>query len=275
MSTRSQAPTPALTRAALVGLAVGAVGSSLFGPGIFAGFAAVAIAVGAGLTLSSLQTTGRVLPILGAGLAMLYPLAAIEEGESGILSAAAATLMVMAAGFVLRGAGRGVAGNLALFVAVVLHLGLLGSYMVLVAASGNRVLGALVLVVVAFEVVYTVVEDRTRPIARTAGKVRSRQAAPAPDLNLKAAVAGGAACAVAALGARLFMDPALGLFSSLVFGAAVGAAACLGRAAASAVSGELRSGSVRSNFDPAVFASLNALLLAAGAFYYGFRLYLS
>ena len=276
MSTRSEAPTPALTRAALAGLAAGAVGSSLLGPGIFAGFVAVAIAVGAGLTLFSLDTTGPVLPVLGAGLAMLYPLAAIEEGESGVLSAAAATLIVMAAGFVMRGLGRGVVGNLALFVAVVLHLGLLGSYLVLVAASGNRVLGALVLVVVAFEVVYGVVAARTgQEVEPEPPRPSRRKPAPAPDLNFKAAAAGLLACVAAALAARLFMDPALGLFSSLVFGAVVGGAACLGRAAASAVSGELRSGSVRSNFDPAVFASLNALLLAAGAFYYGFRLYLS
>lgn len=274
MSTRSQAPPPALTRAALIGLAGGAVGSSLLGPGIFAGFAAVAIAVGAGLALMSLGTTGQVLPILGAGLAMLYPLAALEEGESGILSAAAATLMVMAAGFVVRGLGRGVVGNLALFASIVLHLGLLGSYMVLVAVSGDRVLGAMVLVVVAFEVAYGVVAGRTLP-APGPPQAQRPKSAPAPDLNLKAAAAGVLACVVAALVARLFMDPALGLFSSMVFGSAVGGAACLGRASASAISGELRSVSGRSQFDPAVFASLNALLLAAGAFYYGFRLYLS
>jgi hypothetical protein len=274
MSTRSQAPTPALTRAALVGLAVGAVGSSLLGPGIFAGFAAVALAVGAGITLLSFET-GRVLPILGGGLAMLYPLAVIEGGESGILWAATATLIVLAAGFVLTGVRRGVVASLAIFVAVVLHLGLLGSYLVLVAASGNRVLGALVLVVVAFEVVYRVVEGRTRPVAASGGKKRSRKPTPAADLNLKAAGAAVAACVVSALAARLVMDPALGLFSSVVFGASVGAAACLGRASASAVSGEMRSGSAGAKFDPEVFASLNALLLAAGAFYYGFRLYLS
>jgi hypothetical protein len=275
MPTRSQAPAPALTRAALAGLAAGAVGSSLLGPGIFAGFAAVAIAVGVGLTLLSLEITGRVLPVAGAGLAMLYPLAAIEKGEGGILSAAAATLIVMAAAFVLRGPGRGVVGDLALFVSVVLHLGLLGSYLVLVAASGGRVLGALVLVVVAFEAVYGLVAARFGPPPGPHSKGPAGKQVPATDLDVRAATAGVVACVLSALAARLFMDPALGLFSSLVFGVAVGAAACLGRASASAVSAELRSGSVRSNFDPAVFASLNALLLAAGAFYYGFRLYLS
>lgn len=265
MSSGSQMRSASLTRVALAGLAAGAVGSSLLGSRIFAGYAAVGLAAGVGLALFLLGTSGRVLPVLGAGLAMLYPLAASEKGEEGILWAAAATLMVLAAGYVARGLDRGVVGSLALSLAVVLHLGLLGSYLVLVAESGKRLLVALVLMVAAFEVAYGLLAGR-----RATGKAPKSRAI----IDPVAAVAGVVACQAAALAARFFLESNMGYDSLLVLGAVVGGSAALGHASAAAASEDLLANrAVR--LDPSVFTPLNSLLFAAGAFYYGFRLYLA
>ena len=281
MSTRSQAPTPVLLRVALVGLAAGAAGSSLMGARLLAGYTAVGLAVGVGLTIYSLGM-GRVLPVLGGGLAITYPLAAVEQGEGGILWAAALTLMALAGAFVLRGLGRGVVGSLALCTSVVLHLGLLGSYLVLIAVSGNRLLAALVLMVTAFEVAYGFVAARAPDPVTAGAAVKGKQTGsgsrhrPRPSIvNPKASLAGIAACGAAAQLSRLFLPSALGIVGSLTLGIAVGAAATLGHAAAAITSEDLESGPEGVVLDPGVSTSLNALLFAAGAFYYGFRLYLT
>lgn len=269
MTMDSQARTPLVTRVALAGLAAGAAGSSLLGPRILAGYAAVALAVAVGLTLYMIGGGARALPALGAVLVMAYPLAAVERGEGGILWAGALTFFVMAAAYVMRGLGRDVVGSLAVGVAVVLHLGLLGSYLVLVAVSGNRLLGALILMVVAFEAAYAVVASRA-PARRTTG------AASTSFFDPRTALAGVAACVGASVLARLFLVSPPGLLSSVVLGVAVGAAATLGHAAAAATSEDFGSGAVRmEGLDTGVFISLNTLLFAAGAFFYGFRLYLT
>ena len=281
MSTRSQAPTPVLLRVALIGLAAGAAGSSLMGSRILAGYTAVGLAVGVGLTIYSVAGMGRILAVLGGGLAITYPLAAVEQGEGGILWAAALTVMALAGAFVLRGPVRGAVGSLALCTSIVLHLGLLGSYLVLIAVSGNRLLAALVLMVAAFEVAYGFMSARA-PEAVPTRAVKGKQAAPGsrrrprPSIvNLRASLAGIAACIAAAQVSRLFLPSPLGIVSSLVLGIAVGAAATLGHAAAAVTSEDLEPGPEGAVLDPGVFTSLNALLFAAGAFYYGFRLYLT
>jgi hypothetical protein len=268
----SQARTPAVTRVALAGLAAGAVGSSLLGPRILAGYAAVGLAVAVALALYAIGGGTRALPALGAVLVMAYPLAAVEQGEGGILWAAALTFIAMAGAYVRRGLGRDVVGSLAVGVAVVLHLGLLGSYLVLVAVSGNRLLGALVLMVVAFEAAHAVLVSRIVPPERPS----SRGAPLSSFFDPKAALAGLAACVAASVLARLFLVSPPGLLSSVVLGVSVGAAATLGHAAAAATSEDFESGPLRvGGLDAGVFISLNALLFAAGAFYYGFRLYLA
>lgn len=272
MSKESQARTPAVTRVALAGLAAGAVGSSVLGPRILAGYAAVGLAVAVGLTLYAVGGGSRVLAALGAVLVMAYPLAAVERGEGGILWAATSTFFGLAGAYVMRGLGRDVVGSLAIGVAVVLHLGLLGSYLVLVALSGNRLLGALVLMVVAFEGAHAFVTARTPAPARRSAGAGTGSSFFVP----RAAMAGVAGCVTASLLARLFLQATPGLFSSVVLGVAVGAAATLGHAAAAATSEDFGSGAAGAGgLDPGVFISLNALLFAAGAFYYGFRLYLA
>lgn len=268
MSLRPQARTPVTARVALAGLAAGAAGSSLMGPRILAGYAAVGLAVGVGLALSSFAGMGRVLPVLGGSLAVTYPLAVVEQGEDGILWAAALTLMVMAGAFVVRRPARGVVGALALSVAVVLHLGLLGSYLVLVAAMGTRLLAALVMMAVAFEVAYGFAGSRF-------GRV-SERAPGAVYLVPVASLSGVAGCTVAGLVARLILPNPPGVVSTIVLGLAVGTAATLGHAAAAITSEDLdRRSHDFGNFDAGVFIFLNALLFATGAFYYGFRLYLT
>lgn len=271
MSMESRERTPGVTRAALAGLAAGAVGSSLLGPRILAGYAAVGLAVAVALTLYTIGGGARALPALGGVLVMGYPLAAVERGEAGILWAAALTFFGMSAAYVMRGLGREVVGSLAVGIAVVLHLGLLGSYLVLVAVSGNRLLGALVLMVAAFEAAYAVIASRT-----AAALSRPRSGAPPSFFEPRAALAGVAACAAASVLARFFLDSPPGLISSVVLGLAVGAAATLGHAAAAATSEDFEPGALHmEGLDAGVFISLNALLFAAGAFYYGFRLYLT
>lgn len=268
MSTRPQAPTPVIARVALAGLAAGAAGSSLMGPRILAGYAAVGLAVGVGLALRSLAGMGRVLPVLGGFLVMIYPLAAVEQGEGGILWAAALTLMVMAGAFVFRRPVRGVTGVLALSVAVIVHLGLLGSYLVLVAATGTRLLAALVMMAVAFEAAYGFAGARW-------GRVTGHSSG-AHYFNPPASLSGVAGCTAAGLVARLILPNPPGLVSTIVLGLAIGTAATLGHAAAAVTSEDLDRGAHDAgNFDAGVFTFLNALLFAAGAFYYGFRLYLS
>jgi len=272
MSMESQERTPVVTRAALVGLAAGAVGLSLLGPRILAGYTAVGLAVAVGLTLHVVGGRSGVLPALGGVLVMAYPLAAVERGEGGILWAATLTFFGIAGAYVMRGLGRDVVGSLAVVVAVVLHLGLLGSYLVLVAVSGNRLLGALVLMVVAFEAGHVFVAARSRAPARRSAPAGSGTS----FFDPRAALAGVAACVAASVLARLFLTSAPGGFSSVVLGIAVGAAATLGHAAAAATSEDFGSGVPGvEGLDAGVFISLNALLFAAGAFYYGFRLYLA
>lgn len=273
MSTRSQAQTPVAIRVALAGLAAGAVGSSLLGPRILAGYAAVGLAVAVGLTLRAATGGSRLLPALGAALVMAYPLAAVERGEGGMLWAAALTFIGTAGAYVMRGLRREVVGSLAVAVAVVLHLGLLGSYLVLVATAGNRLLGALVLMVVAFEGAHAVAgaPQPERPKGR-----RRTPPSPASLFDPRAVLAGVAACTAASLLARLFLPSPPGVSGSVVLGVVVGGAATLGHAAAAATSDDFGLGAKgMGGLDSGVFISLNALLFAAGAFYYGIRLYLA
>ncbi|CAN5884670.1 hypothetical protein BH23ACT12_BH23ACT12_01630 [soil metagenome] len=273
MSSRPQPRRPVTARVALTGLAAGAAGSSLMGPRILAGYAAVGLAVGVGLALNSLAGMGRVMPVLGGALAIAYPLAVVEQGEEGILWAAALTLMVMAGGFVSRRPVRGVVGAFAVSVAVVLHLGLLGSYLVLVAATGTRLLAALVLMAVGFEAAYSFARARTGP---PGGRTPAGSPGAASYLNTVPSLSGVGACAAAGLVARLFLPNPPGVASTLVLGFAVGTAAALGHAAATLASEDLDSETREVGvFDTGVFTFMNAMLFAAGAFYYGFRLYLT
>ena len=277
MTPGTQARTPAPTRAALAGLGVGAAVSSLLGTGIFAGFTAVALAAGVMVALGSLATPGLFLSSVTAGLAILFPLAAAVEGEAGILWASGVSFVVLSAGYVFRGLRRHSLQTLSESLMVVLHLGLLGSYLVLVATLGNRLLVALVLMVAAFEAAYGILaarRDLSRdPQARRAGPPPQK---PAAALFPPLAVAGGVvACQVAALLTRFVLPSPLGVVSLLMLGAAVAAAAALGHAGAALVAEDLDWEPGRKGLDPAVFGSVNALLLAAGAFYYGFRLYLA
>jgi hypothetical protein len=277
MTPGTQARTPALTRAALAGLGAGAAVSSLMGPGIFAGFTAVALAAGVVMALGSLGAPGPFLSLVTAGLAILFPLAAAVEGEPGILWASGVSFVVLSAAYVLRGLRRHCLQMLSESLMVVLHLGLLGSYLVLVATLGNRLLVALVLLVAAFEAAYGILaarqDGKKRPPARRGGSAPQKGAA---ALFPPLAVAGGlVACQVAALLTRFVLPSPLGAVSLLVLGASVAAAAALGHAGAAVVAEDLHRGPGRRGLDPAVFGSVNALLLAAGAFYYGFRLYLA
>lgn len=262
MPTGSQIPASATSRAALAGLAAGAVGASILGPRVFAGYAAAGLFSGVGLTLRSLGASGRFLPGLAAGLVVLFPLAASELGEEGILLAVAATLMVLAAGFTGRGLKRGAVGSLALSLLVVLHLGLLGAYLVLLAASGNRLLAGLFLMVAGFEVAYGLLAGRRDPkTGRTA-------------IDPLAVGGGIAACIAAALVASLFLNLNLGLDSFLLLGLVVGVSAALGHVSASGALEDLVGGREGAP-NARALAALNALLFAAGVFYYGFRLYLA
>ncbi len=282
MTPGSQTAPPVLTRAALAGLAAGAAVSSLFGVRIFAGFVAVALAAGVVLAFNALVEAGRIFSALGGLLAMLFPLAVAERGEGGIMLAGAASLMVLAAGYVVRGQRPPSLEGLAAGLAIVLHLGLLGSYLVLIAAAGNRLLPALVLMAAAFEMVYGVLAGRGSPASRLRQKPgqkhRRGRVIPAGQrwIDIKAAIGGVLACQLAALGARFFLPSPPGVGSSVLLGGVVGAGAILGHAGAVAVSNDLRS-RLRGRsgvLDSAVFPHLNALLFAAGAFHYGFRLYL-
>lgn len=275
MDRGSQQRTP-VSGAALVGLALGAAFSSLLGYRIFAGFVAVGLGVGVALVLGALTPAGRPLALVGAGLAVLFPLAVVEQGEGGILWAAAAAGILLSAAFVMRGLRGGSLASLAVSLAAVLHLGLLGSYLVLVAAEGDRLLMALILMAGAFEAAFGLTAARTRPASPpgSGAGALGRQRAPRQPINLKAVAAGIAACQAAALLTRLFLPSQLGLISLLVLGAAVGSGAGLGHVAAAAVVDDLDSDRA-AGIDVGVFAPLNALLFAGGAFYYGFRLYLT
>jgi hypothetical protein len=276
MTPGTQARSSALTRAALAGLGVGAAVSSLLGTGIFAGFTSVALAAGVTLALGSLGAPGVFLSAVTAGLAILFPLATAVEGEPGILWASGATFVVLSAGYVLRGLRRHSLQMLSESLMVVLHLGLLGSYLVLVATLGNRLLVVLVLMVAAFEAAYGLLTARQaaqeRPPPGRRGPPPQKPAALFPP---RALLGGGGACCAAALLGRFVLPAPLAIVSLLVLGAAVAAAAALGHAGAALVAEDLEWQPGRKGLDPALFGSLNAMLLAAGAFYYGFRLYLA
>lgn len=271
MDTGSGDRTPAATGAALGGLALGAALSSLLGTPIFAGFLAVSLAAGAALALAALAGAGRPLALAGGGVVMLFPLATAEIGEDGILWAAAAATIVLGLAHVIRGVRPGSLISLAAALGVVLHLGLLGAYLVLASAQDSLLLLALVVMVVCFEAAYGITAARTATRPPVRGRQTSR-----PPVNPKAVLAGVAACGGAALLTRFFLPAPLGLGSLLVLGTIVGGGASLGHVAAAAVHEDLESRSRHGGgFDPAVFTHLNALLFAAGAFHYGFRLYLA
>lgn len=280
MTSRPQAANPALTRTALAGLGVGAAVSSLLGVRIFAGFTAVALAVGVMMALGALGAPGMFLSSITAGLVMLFPLAAAEQGGPGILWAAGITFMVLSAGHVARGLHPHSLHMLSEGLMAVVHLGFVGSYLVLVAELGNRLLIALVLMVAVFEAAYGLLTIRQTAGAGPpppAGRRGGRPKAPATGRILPTAALGGVvACQASALLAGFFLPSPLEVVSLLILGTVVGAAATLGHAGAALVVEDLGwERDRRGGLDPGVFGSLNALLLAAGAFYYGFRLYLS
>ncbi|HEX2054362.1 MAG TPA: hypothetical protein VHJ78_11640, partial [Actinomycetota bacterium] len=150
-----------IASAALAGLILGVAVSSFLGVGILAGFVAVALAVGVFLALAQEGGGGKVVPGVSALSAMVFPLAVAELGEDGMLPAAAAGFAVLAAAHLLRGRRAGSLPALGLATGAVLHLGLLGSFLVLLTAEGNRLLPAMVLMAAAFETAYVTAAART------------------------------------------------------------------------------------------------------------------
>lgn len=282
MTPRSQTANPALTRAALAGLGVGAAVSSLLGVRFFAGFAAVALAAGVMMALGALGAPGMFLSSIAAALVMLFPLAAAEQGDAGILWAAGITFIVLSAGYVARGLHPHSLLMLSESLMAVVHLGLAGSYLVLVVELGNRLLIALVLMLAVYEAAYGLLTLRQTagavPPPPAGPKAQKRPAGTAVSGRISpgAAFGGVVACQAAALLARFFLPSPLEVLSLLILGTVVGAAATLGHAGAALVVDDLGwERGHRGGLDPGLFGSLNALLLAAGAFYYGFSLYLS
>lgn len=266
VNSRRQTQSPGLARFALAGLGSGAAVTSFLDIQLFAGFMAVAMGGGAFLAFRSLGLGGRIMPVIAAAVAMTFPPAVVEWGEEGMAVAMAGGFIVLAGSSVAGGLRRGALATAAVGVGLVVHLGLLGSFLVMIAVWGDRLLPALVLMVAVFELTYRSLATRLAPSAAGSGR-------PPPLLNLRAAMGGLVGCQVAALCGHFFLAAPVGVTSLLVLGTVVGCGAGLGHAGAAMVKQELSGDSV--GLGAGIFPFFNAALFAAGTFYYGFRLYLA
>lgn len=252
---------PFLTGAALLGLAVAAC---WLGEGAFLGFAAGAAAIAAmELARSMLGRDLAVQPWLVVAGALAFPLAAFRWGEAGLMLAAAAMLVALAVPPLVRGLRPGALASAAATLFGALYVGFLGSYAVLVRGADR---GALLLPLLAGLVGLFHL-----------GRAFGRRGAPPGEETLRGPVAGIGATLVGGLGAALLLDPPFDPGPMAGLGLSVGLASSLGGLAGTLVRADLgvadRDAAVPGR--GGLLARLEALLLAAPAFFYAFKLYLT
>lgn len=267
MMSRLPAGSPATARVFLAGSAAGVLVTSHVGAAELAGFLAVALAVGVFAVLPALVAPGRGLAVVAAALAAGFPFAVAAQEEAGILWATAVASVLLPAGFVLRGRRRSALPAVGMTLLVVLQLGMLGSYLVLLAGIDPWMPAGLLVLVMVFEVGYALLGARAGPGAR---------GAPAGSWAVRARPVLGAvvACQAVAVVAGTAVAIPLRVSTLLLLGLVVGAGAALGHAAAEMLVGQRNRAVAGPGVDPGLVTYLSVLLFAAGALYYALALYL-
>lgn len=195
-----------------------------------------------------------------------FPLLALWLGETGVLPIAAGILIVAAGSFVLMQSRPGLLPSLAGSVLSTLYIGLPAAYMVLIRLTerGPYLVVAFLLMVGAYQ------------LAARIGSA-SRRSRGVGGRGWSGPVLGIVACLIAASGATRLSATPLGLSSVVGLGLIVGVAAAVGDLSGGRLRLERPSDDreslrpVRSGF----LRLLDAALLAAPAFFYGYRLYLT
>jgi hypothetical protein len=248
-----------------VGVGAGAAVAAWLDVNSFAGYIAAALAAAVFLQLS------HALPALrftAAGCTAAFPFLVLQGGEAGLLWGSALTFSTLAVASVLRGPRRGLVESLAVALLIVVYPAVLASHLVLIKgfSRGSEMVLTFLLMASGYVAVASAVEKLR------AGR---RGAGPGGEgiwPDMVAAISGVLASQVIALAARAALGLRLEVTAVAILALVVAAAAAVGRAIGEFVSDERRRGKVQT---PAGLEHLNAVLLAAPAFYYGFRLYLS
>jgi hypothetical protein len=264
MSSRSSTQMPAFTAVVQGAVAVGGLVASAFASEVLAGYVAICGSVAVVIACRALPGVGRAVRPLLVVLVAAFPLAAVLWGETGLLWATAASTIASMGSFVFEGLRPGAMRSLAVAMLLLLYYGFLSSFLVLIRFSlGHRPLVALTLLVVAYEMGNAVAVTRKRGASASEG----RQAGWLPP------AAGLVACLAASLASGAFLNNPTRPVSLLFLGTVVGAVAVLSHAIATRVSEEHTVATDAISVDSA--ARLTSLLLAAPAFLYAFRLFLT
>ena len=267
MSSRSTPAEVGSPYALLLAAGVGTAAAAWLDAWSFAGF--VSAALGAAV-YASLARSPRVMRLPATACAVSFPLLVVQAGETGLLWAATISFVVLAGASIMRGLRPGLVASLALALLDVVYISSLGSHLVLIKdfRSGSQMVTAFFLMAGAYEAASALVVAR-RPERRATPKAARHKA----WFDWRAGLAGALACEVVALGARMLIGLPLEMTAILILGLVVAAAAALGSAIGGLVAEDL--GARLSGREVAALRHLNAALVAAPAFYYGFRLYLS
>jgi len=245
----------------------GLVATSLLGAPVLAGFAAVVSALGAATTFIRLAgAQNRPLIWITAGAAAVFPVAVLAKSENGLLWALALAVLVVGSRIVVSGAIEGCARAAGVSLWLSLYFGFTLSFAVLIRRThgGVRLLAALAIMILLYKLAVIVVD---------AGSAKSRRIA-ATGLTRPVVSAGLAASVAGAVIGLAFLRSPFTLKPMVVLGVVAGLAALLGDSASSLISSDLRGGDAKPAGLP-VLMSLDSLLLALPAFYYGFRLYVT
>lgn len=203
-------------------------------------------------------------------VSLVFPLAAFRWGERGLMLGAAAAMILVAAPAVLRGQRPGAIDALAASLFTVMYVGFLSSYAVLVrgAGRGRQLLLALSAMVALYHLGRWFGTSRLgRRLESPAGWVPS----------LRGAVLGVAGSLLGALGSVLVLRAPFDLAPMLGLGLSTGVASTVGSLSGALVRTDLKLGALEATVPGygGIVARLEAVLFAAPAFFYGFRLYLT
>lgn len=242
--------------------------ASWIGVAVFDLFVAAVVAFGA-RELAWLLTRGKVGASLwpAAAAAVSFPLLAGRWGESTAIVGAALVVIVVSAAFVFGGLRPGAVRSLAGTLFVAFYVGMLASYLVLVRLAGGRLIVAFALMVAAYR------GGRWAGDRRFGGSPVAAESAFSP--TWWGALLGVALCVLAAAASRAFLDERFQISAMLSVGAFVGIAAVAGDVAGSLVLQDAGVGEREAALPGrgGLIASLHPVLLAAPAFFFGFRLF--
>jgi hypothetical protein len=267
MSSESASPAGVSASALLLGAVAGAAVTAWLDTGSFAGYVSAALAAA---VFAALSGSPQVLRFAATACAVSFPLLVVYRGEAGLLWGPTITFAVLAGASVLRGLRPGLVASLALAIFAVVYIAALGSHLILIKdfRSGSQMVTAFLMMTGAYEGASAFVAARRR-----GGPGAGEVSRPWDWFDWRAGLAGALACEAVALGAWFVIDLPMKIAAVVILGLVVAAAAATGNAVGAFVAEDVRN-RVREADVPAL-RHLNAVLLAAPAFYYGFRLYLS